>query len=566
MRKFLFLVLAVAVVLSLRMNSSHGEKSGGNEVAGSLDLFLQRAAAFGFSGAFLISQDGKVQLSKGYGYANREKAIRVNAQTPFSVASITKPFTATGILKLGQTHKLKVTDSITKYFSSVPFDKTGITIHHLLSHQSGLDDLYAAAGITDRDEAVQKILMPKLIAQPGQQYSYSNDGYALLAAIIEIVSGKTFAEFLREELFKPAGMNHTGFFGERGMWPEESVAHGYNMETDNGSPALYTDDWGDRGSGDLISTVEDLHRWDLALRENKILPFEIQEKMYAPHAKMPNGWHYGYGWMTINTPRATRELYHGGGDVPRGFTAAFQRYTNEGITTIVLVNSMMDEIGLRNAVRDPVQSLLFGGEASFPPPIHQVTYEASKYEGVYELPGGSQITIKNVRDQLVASPEGQEAMGMLVGYKPDLKVVVQKFNERLATTLESLQKNSEAKDFKVDPWKEFLENKSHIDKFEVLGTWPVSSEREIFTTYARIQFTNEQAEVFRWVWNEGKLSMILSGTNAPPAPLTIVTPGKFVTYHLLMKTRSLLDFEVASNEKTVTLKSDYGIGIARRIE
>lgn len=553
--------------MSLQVQPSRGEtsfKSG--DVSSTLDLFLERAEAFGFSGAMLLSHDGKILLSKGYGYSNREKEIRVNSQTPFSVASITKPFTATAIMKLEQQKKLKVTDSITEYFSLVPSDKTAITIHHLLSHQSGLDDLYAAAGITDRDQGVQKILKTKLISKPGERYSYSNDGYSLLAGIIEIVSGKTYAEFLRQELFKPAGMNRTGFFGERGIWPEDSVAHGYNMETDNGSPALYKDDWENRGSGNLITTVEDLHQWDLALRESKILPREIQEKMHGLHAKMPNGWHYGYGWMTINSPRGTNELYHGGGDVPRGFTAAFQRYTDEGITTIVLVNAMMDEIGLRNAVRDPIQSILFGGDASFPPPIHPVSHDPGQYEGLYELPGGARISIKNVRGQMVASPEGQEAMGMLVGYKPDLKEKLKKLNQRLATALESIQKKSGADDFKGDPWTEFLETRAAIEKFEILGTWPVSTEREIFTTYARIYFPNAEPEVFRWVWNKGKLGMILSGTNAPPAPLSSLIPGKFVTYHLLTKTTAWLDFDTASQEQTLILKSDYGTGIARRIK
>lgn len=155
---------------------------------------------------------------------------------------------------------------------------------------------------------------------------------------------------------------------------------------------------------------------------------------------------------------------------------------------------------------------------------------------------------------------------MLVGYKPDLKEILQKLNHRLAAALESIQKKSDADDFKADPWKEFLETHTAIERFEILGTWPVSTEREIFTTYARIHFSNAQPEAFRWVWNEGKLGMILSGTNAPPAPLSALSPGKFVTYHLLMKTTALLDFNTASQEQTLILRSDYGTGIARRIK
>jgi CubicO group peptidase (beta-lactamase class C family) len=557
----LFLAALILVVHLSPLSADSPTIIKGNKAA-ALDDFFVRAAAFGFSGALLVSQDDDILLSKGYGWANREKEIPVTSQTAFSVASITKMFTAASIMLLEQEGKLKTSDPLSAHLEGVPPDKANITIHQVLCHMSGFDDQYAATGISDRDLAVQKILQLKLIAAPGERYSYSNDGYDLLAAIIEIVSGKSYPEFIHERLLKPAGMKSTGFWGEKAIWPENLVAHGYNMETDYGSQVGRQDFWSDRGSGDMITTVEDLHRWDTALRKGTILSPEIQKKMTGLYATMPNGWHYGYGIMTFTTPRGTTGLYHGGGDVPSGWTAEFKRYIDERTTTIVLVNSMMDEVGLRNAARDSLPAILFGGDSSYPPAWSSVPFKPDPYKGVFELSDKDRITIAYRRGQLVAMGEGQQAIGMLIGYKTDRNASLEAMNQRVASALSATLDGHSSPDIPPDQWKSLLAEKGALKKFEVLGTAPVNPE-EISTTYARLHFENG-TEVLRWIWSNDRLTEILDGTDYPViAPLVRIATDKFLGYHLLMKTTVQAEFDLKEGE--LTLRSDYGVGKAKKV-
>lgn len=554
-RCFVSLLLLSSVLVS---SSVAFASPAAGKVASEIDDFFSRSATFGFSGSVLVAIHGEVVLSKGYGWADRAKQIPATPQTAFAVASITKTFTAAAIMKLEQAGKLKTSDTIGKFFPSAPPDKAGITIHQLLSHTSGLDDTYAGAGILDRDAAVEKILSQKLIAAPGEKFNYTNDGYNLLAAIIEVVSGKSYPAFVREQLLKPAGMTRTGLWGEKGVWPQNSVAHNYNSETDNGSPVELEDHWGDRGAGDMITTTEDVYRWDRALRGSGILPQEAVRRMTTPYTERRPGMSYGYGWFVITTPRGTTDLYHGGGDTPRGVTAALNRYMDEDIVTIVIVNSMIDELGLLYAVREPLNALLFGGALVYPPTSNAIAFDASRYAGTYTLSAKDTITVAMERGQLVARGEGQEAIGMLIGYDPDLKQQLLDCSRRIQTALESGQKGVFGSELSEEQWKAVAGEHGNLRSFEMLGTAPVSTEEKVMTTYARLQFA-DHTEVVRWVWSEDRVVSVLAGSPSPVVmPLAPVVKDRFVTYHLLMKTGALVTFTVDDSGTAMSLKSDYG--------
>jgi len=148
MRKaFLTNLFLIPFVCSV-FGSASGESLVRGDIASAIDLSLQRASMFGFSGAVLLAYKGEVVLRKGYGYADRVREIPIASDTSFAVASITKPFTAAAILKLEQLGKLQTGDLISKYIKQVPADKHAITIHHLLTHTSGIPDQYAASGLT----------------------------------------------------------------------------------------------------------------------------------------------------------------------------------------------------------------------------------------------------------------------------------------------------------------------------------------------------------------------------------------------------------------------------------
>jgi CubicO group peptidase (beta-lactamase class C family) len=258
------------------------------EVAKKIDQRFAELVKKDFSGVILVSQGGKVILAKGYGLANRAEKLPFTTDTVFDIGSITKPFTAAAILRLEMDGKLKVTDSIAKFFKDVPDDKKEITVHQLLTHTAGFRD--SLGGDYDkivRADFVKLAFMSKLRSKPGQSYSYSNVGYSLLGAIIEHVTGESYEHYLHENLFKPAGMTRTGYLLPK--WGKNELARGYKNDKDWGTPLdrAWAEDgpyWHLRSNGGLLSTVGDLYRWTTALKGETVLSKEAKDKMFAPHA------------------------------------------------------------------------------------------------------------------------------------------------------------------------------------------------------------------------------------------------------------------------------------------
>jgi CubicO group peptidase (beta-lactamase class C family) len=240
---------------------------------------MQWEAEHGFSGVLLVAREGKVVFEKAYGMANRDKQIPMRIDTVMGIGSTPIDFTKAGILLLAERGKLKLSDRITKYFHDVPADKQAITITHLMTGRSGLPNFHDVPtdrdpdhSWIDRDEAVRRILAQKLLFPPGQGARHSHSAWGLLAAILEITSGQTYPEFTREHLFKPAGMNDTGFFGD--PYPAERLAIGYGPRTDgkiNAPPYWGKTSWLVMGSGGQVSTAPDMWRWVQAIYGGKIL-------------------------------------------------------------------------------------------------------------------------------------------------------------------------------------------------------------------------------------------------------------------------------------------------------
>ncbi|MEA2695190.1 MAG: hypothetical protein QOJ16_4577, partial [Acidobacteriota bacterium] len=232
--------------------SPRGEVHG--PLGESLDRFFSRLEAFGFSGSALVAQGGQIVLDKGYGLADREHGRPYTARTIFDIASISKQFTAAAILKLEQEGRLKVEDPIGKFLGTVPADKAPITLHMLLTHTSGLPDLLGDEyEPVSRPEMVRRAMAADLVHVPGRRFLYSNLGYNLLAAVVEIASGKPYEQYLKERLWEPAGLRHTGFH----VPDREDVAHGYTPTGDWGTPLdhPWAPDgpyWNLRGNGGIL--------------------------------------------------------------------------------------------------------------------------------------------------------------------------------------------------------------------------------------------------------------------------------------------------------------------------
>lgn len=335
------LVIAILAVTA-RAGSDKGDNTVNRPLGKKLDRHLNRMADDGYSGAVLVAHDGKIILRKGYGLANREKSVPVTPDTVFTIGSITKQFTGAAILKLEMQGKLKVSDTIDKFFDDVPKDKKDITIHQLLTHTAGFADALGFDYDTSatRDAFLKLAMDSKLRSDPGRKHAYSNVGYSLLGMIIEKASGMDYEAYLRQHLFVPAGMSHTGYLLPK--FEEDTLAVGYRDDepwgTVLGHPML--DDgpaWHLRANGGIHSTVDDMYKWHLALEGTDILSSAAKAKYFAPHVDEGYGdSYYGYGWVNFKTPRGTKLLAHNGGNMI--FCADFRRYVDEGVVIFHATN------------------------------------------------------------------------------------------------------------------------------------------------------------------------------------------------------------------------------------
>ncbi len=348
-----------------------------------LDHYLRRAEANGWSGSALVASGGKILLENGYGFADREAQKRQTAQTVFSVGSITKQFTAAAIMKLESIGKLHLDDPLSKYFPGAPADKSGITIHQLLTHSAGfrgaLGDDYDNL---NAEEFAKLALASELLQPPGKGYEYSNVGYSLLGIIVEKTSGTGYEKFLRENLWLPAGMTQTGYLLPKHQ--KDALAVGY-QDGKRWGTALerpWSPDgpgWHLRANGGVLSTVGDMHRWYKALKNNVVLPKTATDLMFTPHvAEGPAGMsHYGYGWV-VQDMDGKRLLWHNGGNGVYNANMSF--LPDDDVCIVVSSNSndkISDDIGMQ------LFAILSGKGEGLEEAL------AQRLSGSYRLPSGA---------------------------------------------------------------------------------------------------------------------------------------------------------------------------------
>lgn len=302
-----------------------------------LDDLMTRFTAEGYSGSVLVARNGEIILHKGYGMADRERRVQNTPATLFHVASVGKIFTAAAVLKLEMEGKLRTSDLISKHLGPFPGEKSGATIHHLLTHTSGLVSDDAALDYSSRRGFVRSMKETPQDFKPGEGYRYSNAGYSLLAAIVEEVSGQPFESYLQKELFDPAGLTETGYAWDA-RFDNFPVAVGYTgdrVAALRPTPRV-KDRWAHRGPGNLITTVGDLYRWTRALADNKVLSEQARKKMFTAYAHGDEG----YGWHVAKTERGTTMLRRGGGR--DDFESEVRWYVDEDVTVIFTINNDLD--------------------------------------------------------------------------------------------------------------------------------------------------------------------------------------------------------------------------------
>lgn len=312
------------------------------DTARRIDRYLSQLEEQGFSGVALVAVDDRILLNKGYGLADDSLALPVTPATVFGAGSITKQFTGAAILKLEMQEKLRTGDPLSDYLPGIPPDKQSITLHHLLTHSAGfpgaIGDDYESIG---REAYIERAMATPLQSEPGTAYAYSNVGYSLLAAVVEKVSGQSYETFLREHLFLPAGMDHTGYVLPD--WQPEKIATGYRGDRRWGklNEKNWAKDgpyWHLRGNGGILSTPGDMYRWHRALLDDDILSVEAKAKYYARHIEEGEGagTYYGYGWAIFPTPRGGDLITHNGGNGI--FFADILRYLEEDVFIFFATN------------------------------------------------------------------------------------------------------------------------------------------------------------------------------------------------------------------------------------
>ena len=258
----------------------------------STDTYLAELQRTGVSGYIRIFDRSRVHLDQGLGFANRQTDTPNTSTTVFDIASIAKTFTAAAILHLHDVQLLHLQDVLPTHFPDVPLDKRAITIHHLLTHTSGLaryisDSDFEPLG---KDEMVARALQAPLRAEPGSQEQYGEANYALLAAIIEGVSKTSFTDYVRTHLLVPVGLDNTGWYGDS-HFEHTSLAMGYLGEQPVGDPATWSLTWALLGAGGMLSTAEDMTRWLQAISTPGIVSEATHRILtYRPHKKWAGGW------------------------------------------------------------------------------------------------------------------------------------------------------------------------------------------------------------------------------------------------------------------------------------
>jgi len=330
--------LLVALLIPAAHGSGQNSSQKHTDLEAKVDAYVRPYLEIkGFSGAILIASKGRVLLRKGYGMANYELDAPNTPQTKFHLASISKSFTAAAIMILEERGLLSVSDPLSKYIPDYP-EGDKITIHHLLIHTSGIPNVNSFPDYNAKSKFPQTLASiiemfknQPLTMKPGERSSYSNSNYNVLAFIIEKVSGKSYGDFLKENIFDPLGMKDTGHDGKASAIVKNR-ASGYAPV---GARDLENASWIDwtikTGNGSLYSTVEDLYKWDRTLYTENILKKSALDKMFTPHIEDA-----GYGWYISR--RLNRKVIRFSGRSP-GFQGEIQRYVDDDVCVIILSNN-----------------------------------------------------------------------------------------------------------------------------------------------------------------------------------------------------------------------------------
>jgi CubicO group peptidase (beta-lactamase class C family) len=307
-------------------------------------LFSALSREKGFNGNVLVGIYGNIVYKNAFGYSDLKTKEPLNIQSVFQLASVSKQFTAIAIMMLKERGLLDYSDTVQKFIPDFPY--RNITIRQLLSHRSGLPNYMYFAGKYWKNKRgyltneglleMMKLHKPSVEFLPDRRYKYSNTGYAVLASIVERISGLTFDEFMEQHIFLPLEMSSTFVYNPKNKKTVAYETSGYTKRKRKTSPDFLDGVSGDKG---VYSTVEDLFKWDQALYTEKLIHQSTLEEAYTPSSydiKRENN--YGFGWRIDTLADGSKVVYHGG--LWRGYNSLFLRRLDDHTTVIILCNKV----------------------------------------------------------------------------------------------------------------------------------------------------------------------------------------------------------------------------------
>lgn len=318
---------------------SYNEQNAHPELHEYMSRLHQRS---GFNGNVLIAKNGKILYQNTMGWANQLMRDSLQITSRFELASVSKPLTATGVLKLWESGKLDLEQEMTDFFPDFPYP--GVTVKQLLTHRSGLpnyiymlDEVWAekGVGVSNRD-AVSLLISnkPERYSAPDRRFFYNNTNYMLLASIIEKVSGQDFAVYMQENIFEPAGMKHTAVYSKAVYDKIPTHVIGHDKVWRRSVVQNFLD--GPVGDKGIYSTVQDLFLFDQALDEGRLLKKTTLDSAYQAYSKPDKGiFSYGLGWRTFDAD-GHKIVYHAGWW--HGFKNLYVRDLENNITIVLLSN------------------------------------------------------------------------------------------------------------------------------------------------------------------------------------------------------------------------------------
>ncbi len=299
-------------------------------------------AAGEFSGAVIVAVDGAPILRRGFGFVDREARIANTPETRFRIGSITKSFTAVAILQLAERGKLGIDDPVSRHYPAAPAAWEQITLRHLLAMRSGIPNQNAYIGRSKEgwaqprtpEEVIGITRDLPLRFEPGTQFEYSNSNYTVLGAVIERTSGQSYADYMREHVFRPLGMDDTELESTQpipGQAKGYAIIDGRWQHDDQISLTIPF------AAGSLSSTVDDMLRWERGLTIGRLLSPASMEAMFVDH-----GSRYGLGWTVANPFGNPVQTHTGGID---GFHTQICRLPEQRLTIVVLANLRSARVG-----------------------------------------------------------------------------------------------------------------------------------------------------------------------------------------------------------------------------